>query len=264
MPLGWKKVLIVEDDAVQREGWIKLIGAHFRTGLQIDPVGCATLEEARRRVRQNNIALILLDTVLEDSSDPEKTLEFIKEASPIPVVVVTGIDDPELIQRGRELGMVDYILKGESGGERTALHVISRAIDMQYPEAYASRFEAKAGRRISTHVSMHAILGQLGAVLGMLISLGVVLGYIVDKVKGHDQQTAVSAIEKARTEETNRKVKEHDVALHDLTQGQLDTQRQMAAGFAGVQKTLDVQNAIGSQERKDMQLRMTDIWARVK
>ena len=105
-----KKVLIVEDDQLifsilSRE----LIDAGFQVSNAYDG------EQAIIVTREQRPDLVLLDILLPRKNGFEvlQTLKEDAELAKIPVVILSNLGQPEDIQKGRELGAVDYMIKVE-------------------------------------------------------------------------------------------------------------------------------------------------------
>lgn len=72
---------------------------------------------------QTGIDVVLLDLSLPDATG-EQTVTMVQEATPhIPIVIMTGHDDPEYAEKMLSLGAQDYIVKGSFDGS-----TVSRAI----------------------------------------------------------------------------------------------------------------------------------------
>ena len=105
-----KKVLIVEDDQLifsilSRE----LSDAGFQVSNAFDG------EQAITVTRDTRPDLVLLDILLPRKNGFEvlQTLKADGELSKIPVVILSNLGQPEDIQKGRELGAIDYMVKVE-------------------------------------------------------------------------------------------------------------------------------------------------------
>ncbi len=105
-----KKVLIVEDDQLifsilSRE----LLDAGFEVANAFDG------EQAVTVTKEVHPDLVLLDILLPRKNGFEvlQTLKADSTLSAIPVVILSNLGQPEDIQRGRELGAVDYMVKVE-------------------------------------------------------------------------------------------------------------------------------------------------------
>lgn len=110
------KLLAVEDDRSLAFVLEEAL-AHTREA-EIDATMAGSLKEALRRLGGDTYQLVLLDLSLPDS-DGIETLARVRERQPeVPVIVLTGNDDHELARRVRELGVDDYLLKGEVGSRR--------------------------------------------------------------------------------------------------------------------------------------------------
>lgn len=110
------KLLAVEDDP-SLSFVLEEALAHTREA-EIDATMASSLAEALRQLERKDFQLVLLDLSLPDS-DGIETLSRVREHQPeVPIVVLTGNDDPEIARRIVELGVDDYLLKGEVGSRR--------------------------------------------------------------------------------------------------------------------------------------------------
>lgn len=110
------KLLAVEDDP-SLSFVLEEALAHTREA-EIDATMASSLAQALRQLESGSFQLVLLDLSLPDS-DGIETLSRVRERQPeVPIVVLTGNDDPELARRIVELGVDDYLLKGEVGSHR--------------------------------------------------------------------------------------------------------------------------------------------------
>ena len=110
------KLLAVEDDP-SLSFVLEEALAHTREA-EIDATMASSLAEALRQLGRKEFQLVLLDLSLPDS-DGIETLSRVREQQPeVPIIVLTGNDDPEVARRIVELGVDDYLLKGEVGSHR--------------------------------------------------------------------------------------------------------------------------------------------------
>ncbi len=86
-------------------------------------VGVGNLAEARERMKQGDISLLLLDLHMSDSHGFVGLIEFRQEFPSVPIVVVSASEDPEIIIRAIEFGASGFIPKSSS------LDQMSGAID---------------------------------------------------------------------------------------------------------------------------------------
>jgi len=103
-----KKILIIEDDKFLR----RLITQKL-TKEGYDTSEAADGEEGIKKVKEEKPDLVLLDLILP-GIDGFGVLSRIKEDPdlvPIPVIILTNIDQKENIEKGLKMGAVDYLIK---------------------------------------------------------------------------------------------------------------------------------------------------------
>ena len=102
------KILVGEDDRFLAKAYnVKLIKAGF------DVVLAANGEEVVAKALSEKPDLILLDLIMP-KKDGFEALEEIKKLAPtknIPVIILSNLGQIEDIQRGKELGASDYLVK---------------------------------------------------------------------------------------------------------------------------------------------------------
>jgi DNA-binding NarL/FixJ family response regulator len=109
------KLLAVEDDPSL--SFVLEEALQHAAAAEIDAVMVSSLKETREQLEEGRFELVLLDLSLPDS-DGIETFSSVRRMAPrMPVVVLTGSDDPELEQRIRELGAADFLLKGAIGSK---------------------------------------------------------------------------------------------------------------------------------------------------
>jgi len=113
------KVALVEDQPKVRESWIKLINS-FPDFTCV--CACATGEEALRMIPPEQPDVVLMDIFLPRMSGIECTVRL-KEVSPqTQIVILTSMDDQELVFLALEAGADGYLLKRTKPADlRTAL-----------------------------------------------------------------------------------------------------------------------------------------------
>lgn len=99
------KILIVEDDASLAEGLKRALVAE-----NVETDSCATLKEAKLRLKKSTWDLVLLDVNLPEGSGLDLLAQIRKE-SVIPIILLTANDLETDIVNGLELGADDYITK---------------------------------------------------------------------------------------------------------------------------------------------------------
>lgn len=102
------KVALVEDQLKVRESWTKLINS-FPDFACI--CSCATGEEALRVIPQMNPDVVLMDIFLPRMSGIECTVRLKELLPSVQVVILTAMDDEELVFLSLEAGADGYLLK---------------------------------------------------------------------------------------------------------------------------------------------------------
>ena len=102
------KLLLVDDHAIFREG-LRLLLADISASVEIEDVG--TLAEAVKACARTTFRMVLLDLGLSASSGLA-TLQRFREAVPdVPVIVLSGDQDPDLIRQSLDIGALGFIPK---------------------------------------------------------------------------------------------------------------------------------------------------------
>jgi DNA-binding NtrC family response regulator len=115
------KLLIVEDDQTQVELLTKVLNKVSNGELEILSVG--SLKAAVQKSPE--VDVVLMDLRLDDSHDPEKTLDAIPLLKK-PVIIVSGVDDPDkrLTVKAYALGAQNFFQK-PIGAELLGAHLLS-------------------------------------------------------------------------------------------------------------------------------------------
>lgn len=121
------RVLLVEDnlgDAFLIEEKLKI----DNNNLWFHLTHVERLAEAIARLSAENIDVILLDLSLPDSQGLETFLTLQEQASSLPIVVLTGMDDEQLAMQAVRQGAQDYLVKNTAIAE-LLVHAIRYAIE---------------------------------------------------------------------------------------------------------------------------------------
>lgn len=100
-----KSVLIVDDDALQRELMRRLLSGLYNCRVAVD------VDEARCELALYDFALVLCDINMPGQSGLELARELAETRPEIAVTMVTGVDDPEIAKLAMAAGALDYIVK---------------------------------------------------------------------------------------------------------------------------------------------------------
>ncbi|MEK7658694.1 MAG: response regulator [Patescibacteria group bacterium] len=115
-----KNILIVEDDEFLR-GLIskKLLAEDFKISVAVDG------GEAVKKIKEEKPDLILLDLILPVMNGFEVLSKIKKDSSinSIPVVILSNLGEKEDIDKGLELGAIDYFVKAQLTPEEIVVKV---------------------------------------------------------------------------------------------------------------------------------------------
>jgi two-component system cell cycle sensor histidine kinase/response regulator CckA len=87
------------------------------------------LSQARQRLAEEQFDVVLLDLVLPDKPRMGSLIEIHDQASRVPIVVLTGLDDETMASWTLEVGAQDYLIKGQTDKDslvRCIRHAIQR------------------------------------------------------------------------------------------------------------------------------------------
>jgi CheY-like chemotaxis protein len=118
-------ILVVEDQVEARKPLVKLLKMEG-----YDVVGVASAFEALAAARHRRPDLVLLDVMIPQL-DGLTFLMLLREDRnfrELPVVLLTGVADEHTMQRARELGVRDYLLKAQFSPEQL-LGIVQRNIN---------------------------------------------------------------------------------------------------------------------------------------
>lgn len=105
-----KKILIVEDDKFLGKMLSKMLeGSSYYISI------ASSGKEALTKAVSENPDLILLDIMLPDLDgfDILQSLKNNEATNKIPVVILSNLGQPEDVEQGRKLGVIDYIVKSD-------------------------------------------------------------------------------------------------------------------------------------------------------
>jgi len=103
------KILLVEDDIAVADLIKAMLAKSRDTIFTVRHV--ATLKESIERLAQDKGDTVILDLSLPDSSGLDTLLKLRAQASAVPIVVLTGLDDTSMAVKAVQLGAQDYLAK---------------------------------------------------------------------------------------------------------------------------------------------------------
>jgi len=203
------KVLLIEDNPADtrliREILAEAKGSPFK-------LECADrLATGLTCLARGRIDVVLLDLGLPDSQELSTLVKVQAEASTVPVVVLTGLDDEELTIRAVQLGAQDYLVKGQVDSNLLR-RSINYAIERKHLERRVVEYEElnKLKSNLLSTVS-HELRTPLTTIKGYSTML---LDYDT-RLKHDEKQEYLSAIDRA----TDRMV---ELVDHLLDMSRLD------------------------------------------
>jgi signal transduction histidine kinase len=140
------QVLLIEDNPTD----VLLLQealAHV-TSMAFAVTAVARLGEGLARLRERPFHVVLLDLSLPDSQGLETCITMARQASGVPIVVLTALADEALAVRALREGAQDYLVKGQVQGPMLA-RAIRYAIERQRAEAEIHALNATLEQRVS-------------------------------------------------------------------------------------------------------------------
>lgn len=121
------RILLVEDNPADQELVTEVL--QETSFFSYDLEACDRISEAEKRIDANKPDIILMDLSLPDSSGL-RTLEKLQEKDlSIPIVILTGLDDPEIGIEAINKGAEDYLSKEEINTDHLLGKTISFALE---------------------------------------------------------------------------------------------------------------------------------------
>jgi len=109
------KILVIDDHHLVRDGMRPVLDHLAPSGESVDVLDAATFGEARAHLeRHPDVELVLLDLRLPDVSGFEALAELQRSRPDVPVVVMSGDDDPARVRQALERGALGFIPKSSS------------------------------------------------------------------------------------------------------------------------------------------------------
>jgi CheY-like chemotaxis protein len=124
-PLQSKKVLIVEDDQIQRIILERIINKMGHTVIGSSSKGSQAIESA---LRIGAVDLILMDINLADDVDGIEAAKEINKHRNVKLIYITSSNDPKHLERAKETDYIAYLTKPLSKEE----------LDRAFKKAFAS------------------------------------------------------------------------------------------------------------------------------
>jgi putative two-component system response regulator len=137
-----RTILVVEDDAVARAHAGRTLEPHYEVAYAADA------HEARGKLIGGPIDLLLCDIFMPGENGMDLVETVLGWEAQIAAVLITGADDPSLVERAFEIGVYGYLLKPYRGGD--LLITVSNALRRRQLEIQARDHERELERDLIT------------------------------------------------------------------------------------------------------------------
>jgi DNA-binding NarL/FixJ family response regulator len=106
-------LLVIDDHPLVRDA---LCANLIASGFAVETIQSATtLSDGLPLIAEGQPDLVLLDLELDDASGLEGLSRLQTKAPDMPVMIISGHDDPSLMRRARDLGAKGFVTKNEPG-----------------------------------------------------------------------------------------------------------------------------------------------------
>ncbi len=181
-------VLLIEDSPGDANLICQLLKEAGRVSYEVRRVGC--LAEGLARLTERNIDVTLTDLNLPDSRGLE-TLKKLRDQVPqMPIVIMTNMDNEQLVLKAMRQGAQDYLIKGQ-----LTVEVVDRAIRyaLERKQTELARERLLRQNELILNTVGEGILGldARGEVIFVNPAGAVMLGYDVEEMVGQPYHSLV-------------------------------------------------------------------------
>ena len=157
------KVLVVDDHALIRQG-MRSVLAQLGEGEAVEVIEASGYGEALERIAANpDLDLVLLDLRMPDVIGFAALADIENRHPDVPIVVMTGEDDPELVREAFEHGALGFIPKSSPPPViLAALRLVLSGGTYVPPEIMAARAAPRAALIAAPHTDATLAAGRLG------------------------------------------------------------------------------------------------------
>lgn len=179
-------VLIVEDSPTQA----KLLNISLkRLGVDVEWLG--TVTEALVRLRQPGIDVVLLDLSLPDSSGLDTFHRINNLGAPIPIVVLTGLDDHRVALEAVKSGAQDYLVKGRASDD-SIVRCLRYAIERHRIEVALRETERRNRLIIESSLDAFVSINATGTIIDWNLEAEKIFGWTRNEAIGKHVTELVS------------------------------------------------------------------------
>ncbi len=176
-------VLVVEDNQADADYACQLLDCYAERPFVCVCVG--SLSDARQRLEQGDIHVILLDLELPDACGSQGLLSLHAHVPDVPIVVLTGLDDEHMAAQSVAAGAQDYLSKS-AVDRKLLVRTVSYALERQKAEAGIQKSERRF-RTVFEHAPVGMVLAELTAdikILEVNQAFGKLLGFAQEELVG--------------------------------------------------------------------------------
>lgn len=126
MSTEFKKILIIEDNAADIRFIKELLSGSINGKIKL--FYASNLKDGINLVLSQNFDVLLLDLSLPDSSGMDTLIKVNKKVPQIPIIIITGFEDEQMIKDTLNKGAQDYLIKSQFD-RNLLIHTIKYAIE---------------------------------------------------------------------------------------------------------------------------------------
>jgi len=148
-------ILHLEDNQADSNMMLKLLGD---SSIKYDYTNASSLRQGIEIVQQRNIAIVLLDLNLSDSTGFKTLTHFLEQGPHIPVIVITSTNNEIIGNQSVKAGAQDFLVKGQFDGKllgRAIRYAIQRHGTQQKLETTARNLSVNEKRYIEAQSLAH-------------------------------------------------------------------------------------------------------------
>lgn len=117
------EILLVEDSPSDAELMASMLADIKEFPNRVDNV--QSLSDARAALQSRHFDAIVLDLNLPDSNGLRTYTELREVAPQIPIIILTGMDDREVLTQALKNGADNYLIKDKADGGRVAIAILA-------------------------------------------------------------------------------------------------------------------------------------------
>ena len=176
---GPLRALLVEDNPGDARLVMESLHDTRQSGLVIDHAD--SLAAALARTAKGDLDIVLLDLGLSDSQGLATLRTFTTQVPDVPVIALTGLDDPETALSAVQAGAQDYLVKGRIDG-----HLLSRAaryaVERHRLHRRVEGLNEEIAKRLRRLSSLRSVDLAITASFDLHLTLGLILDHVTTEL----------------------------------------------------------------------------------